>query len=173
MEKRTGIVTFKGEALTLVGPDLQPGDPAPEFRVVKTDLSPVTLADSAGKVRLISVIPSIDTPICHAQTRRFNLEAAALPENVVVMTISMDLPYAYRRWKAAEGIDRVQLLSDYQDHSFGLAYGVLIEETKLLARAIFVVGADDRVAYREIVPDLGRHPDYAAALDAARQAVGG
>lgn len=172
-EKRSGIVTFKREPMTLVGPDVRPGDAAPDFRVLRANLSPVTLADSAGKVRLISVIPSIDTPICHATTRRFNEEAAALPENVAILTISVDLPFALRRWRAAEGIDRVQLLSDYQEHSFGLAYGLLIDELKLLARAIFVVGADDKVVYREIVPEMTNHPDYDAALEAARQAAGG
>lgn len=172
-EKRTGVVTFRKRPMTLVGPDIRPGDKAPDFRVVKSDLSPVTLADSAGKVRLISVIPSIDTPICHAQTRRFHEEAANLPENVVLLTISMDLPFALRRWRAAEGVDRIQLLSDYQDRSFGRNYGVLIDELKLLARAIFVVDANDTVVYREIVPEVGEHPLYGKALDAARQAAGG
>jgi thiol peroxidase len=172
-QKRTGIVTFKKQPMTLIGPDIKPGDKAPDFRVVKSDLSPVTLADSKGKVRLISVIPSIDTPICHAQTRRFNEEAANLPDNVEILTISVDLPFAMRRWRAAEGIDRVQLLSDYQEHSFGRNYGVLIDELKLLARAIFVVDANDTVVYREIVSDIGEHPLYGQALDAARKAAGG
>ncbi|NLB95512.1 MAG: thiol peroxidase [Armatimonadetes bacterium] len=171
-QKRTGIITFNRKPMTLVGPELQPGDAAPDFRVLKANLAPVTLADSAGKVRLISVIPSIDTPICHAQTRRFNEEAATLPENVAILTISADLPFALRRWRAAEGIDRIQLLSDYQEHSFGRAYGVLIDELKLLARAIFVVGADGKIVYREIVPEVNQHPDYDAALKAARQAAG-
>ncbi len=171
-EKRTGVITFKKKPMTLVGPDVKPGDKAPEFRVVKGDLSPVTLADSAGKVRLISVVPSVDTPICHAQTRRFNEEAANLPDNVVILTISVDLPFAMRRWRAAEGVDRVQLLSDYQERSFGLNYGVLIDELKLLARAIFVVDASDTVVYREIVPEVGEHPLYGKALDAARKAAG-
>ncbi len=173
-QKRTGVVSRKGAPLTLVGPDVKVGDKAPEFRVVDADLQPVTLADSAGKVRLISVIPSIDTPICHSQTRQFNEYAAKLPDNVAVLTISVDLPFAWKRWHALEGVDKVQLLSDYQDRSFGLAYGVLIDEMKVLARAIFIIDANDTVVYREIVPDLSEHPKYKPALETAyRIATGG
>lgn len=172
-QKRTGIVSFDGQPVTLVGPDVGVGAKAPEFRVVDGALEPVTLADSAGKVRLISVVPSVDTPICQAQTRYFNEDAADLPENVVILTLSVDLPFAQKRWIAAEGIDRVQLLSDYQERSFGCNYGLLIDEVKLLARAVLVVDANDIIVYREIVDDLMHHPNYDAAIEAAGKAAAG
>lgn len=170
-EKRIGIVTFKGNPMTLLGPDLNVGDHAPEFRVVDTDLNSVNLADSAGKVRLITVVPSLDTGVCDTMTRQFNEKAAELPEDVVVYTISMDLPFAQKRWCGNAGIDRVKTLSDYQDRSFGLAYGLLIDELKLLARAVFVVDAEGKVAYRQIVSEVTEEPDYQAALQAVKKLV--
>ena len=170
-EKRSGIVTFKGNPMTLLGPDLNVGDHAPEFRVVDTDLNSVNLADSAGKVRLITVVPSLDTGVCDTMTRQFNEKAAELPEDVVVYTISMDLPFAQKRWCGNAGIDRVKTLSDYQDRSFGLACGLLIDELKLLARAVFVVDAGGKVAYRQIVSEVTEEPDYQAALQAVKKLV--
>lgn len=168
MQERTGIVTFKGKPVTLLGPEIRVGDPAPEFHVVDTSLSPVTLGDFRGKVKVISAVPSLDTPVCDVETRRFNQEAAGLGGNVVVLTVSLDLPFAQKRWCAASGVDRVKVLSDYQDRSFASAYGVLIRELKLLSRSIFVVDGKDVVRYVQHVPEIGREPDYAAVLSAVR-----
>ncbi len=168
MEEKTGIITFKGTPFTLLGPTLKVGNRAPDFRVVDNSLTPVTLADSKGKTRIISAVPSLDTPVCDTETRRFNLEAAQLPADVVVLTISLDLPFAQKRWCGAAGIDKVITLSDYQDKSFGLAYGVLIKELQLLTRAIFVVDSNDIISYIQIVPEVTEEPDYAAALEAAK-----
>ena len=167
--ERTGVITFKGGPLTLVGPEIKPGDAAPSFTVL-SGLNPVTLKDSAGQVRLISVVPSLDTPVCEQQTRRFNEEAAKLP-GVKVLTISVDLPFAQSRFCSTAGIQNLQTLSDYRGHEFGKAYGVLIKELLLLARAIFVVGKDDKVKYAEIVPEVTSHPDYDAAIKAAKAAA--
>lgn len=162
-------VTFKGNPVTLIGNEIKVGDIAPEFKVLANDLSEVTLADTKGKVRLISVVPSIDTGVCDAQTRRFNEEAASL-DNVKVLTISVDLPFAQKRWCGANGIENVQTLSDHRDVSFGEAYGVLIKELRLLARAVFVVDSSDKVTYVEYVKEVTDHPNYEAALEAAKQA---
>ena len=168
MEERSGITTFKGNPVTLLGPTLKVGNRAPDFRVVDNGLTPVTLADSKGKTRIISTLPSLDTPVCDTETRRFNEEAAGLPSDVVVLTISLDLPFAQKRWCAAAGINRVTTLSDYQERSFGAAYGVLIKELQLLSRAVFVVDGNDIISYIQIVPEITDEPDYAAALEAAR-----
>lgn len=159
-------VRFKGNPVTLVGNEVKVGDTAPNFQVWDQDLSPVTLDDSKGMVRLISVVPSIDTPVCDQQTRRFNEEAASL-QDVAVLTISVDLPFAQKRWCAAAGIDRVQTLSDHRELSFGKAYGVVIEELRLLARAIFVIDKNNKVVYAEYVSEVTEHPDYEAAILAA------
>ena len=160
-------VTFKQKPVTLVGKQVQVGDKAPDFRVLANDLTEVTLADFKGKVKLISVIPSIDTGVCDAQTRRFNEEAATL-NNTVVLTISVDLPFAQRRWCAAEGIDEVKTLSDHKEVDFGQAYGVLIDELRLLARSVFVVNEEDEVIYAQYVNEVSEHPDYDAALTAIK-----
>jgi thioredoxin-dependent peroxiredoxin len=162
-------ITFKGNPVTLVGNEVKVGDTAPDFKVLANDLSEVTLADTKGHVRLISVIPSIDTGVCDAQTRRFNEEAAKL-ENVKVLTISVDLPFAQKRWCGANGIENVQTLSDHRDVSFGQAYGVLIKELRLLARAVFVIDSNDKVTYVEYVPEATNHPNYEAAIEAAKAA---
>ncbi|MBZ5750152.1 MULTISPECIES: thiol peroxidase [Metabacillus] len=162
-------ITFKNSPVTLLGNEVKVGDNAPDFTVLSNDLAPVTLADSKGKVRLISVVPSIDTGVCDAQTRRFNEEASALG-NVEVLTISMDLPFAQKRWCAANGIENVQTLSDHRDASFGEAYGVHIQELRLLARAVFVVDANDKVTYVEYVSEATNHPNYEAAIEAAKSA---
>ncbi|EAT15392.1 thiol peroxidase [Desulfuromonas acetoxidans] len=167
-EKRTGVITFKGNPVTLVGPDITVGDNAPDFKVVDNGLQPVTLDSAKGKVQLIAVVPSIDTGVCDTMTRKFNQDAADLPDSVAVYTISVDLPFAQGRWCGNAGIERVKTLSDYQDRSFGLAYGLLIDELKLLARAVYVVDAQGKVAYREIVSEVTAEPDYQAALNAVK-----
>lgn len=161
-------ITFKNNPVTLLGTEVKVGDKAPNFSVLANDLSPVTLEDSAGKVRLISAVPSLDTGVCDQQTRKFNEAAAELGENVVVLTVSVDLPFAQKRWCAAAGIENVQTLSDHRDLSFGQAYGVAIEELRLLARAIFVVDAQDNVTYVEYVSEATTHPDYEAAIAAVK-----
>ncbi|XCS12122.1 thiol peroxidase [Aeribacillus pallidus] len=162
-------VTFKGNPVTLLGNEVKVGDKAPDFKVLANDLSEVTLADTKGQVRIISVVPSIDTGVCDAQTRRFNEEASKL-DNVKILTISMDLPFAQKRWCGANGVENVQLLSDHRDASFGQAYGVLIKELRLLARAVFVVDSNDNVTYVEYVSEATNHPNYEAAIEAAKAA---
>ena len=166
--ERTGVITFKGNGLTLVGPEVTVGSKAPDFTVTGQDLSPVSLAAGKGKVRIISVVPSIDTPVCDQQTRRFNQEAATLP-GVEIWTISMDLPFAQKRWCGAAGIDKVKLLSDYKDAGFGTAWGTLIKELHLETRAVFVVDRNDVVQHAEYVKEVTTHPNYDAALAAARK----
>lgn len=168
VEKRTGVVTFKQNPVTLLGPDIVVGSQAPDFKVVDNALQPVTLDTAKGKVQLIAVVPSIDTGVCDTMTRKFNQDAAVLPDNVAVYTISMDLPFAQKRWCGNAGIERVQTLSDYQERSFGENYGLLIDELKLLARAVYVIDTDGKVAYREIVSEVTDEPDYAAALNAVK-----
>ncbi|KIL43849.1 thiol peroxidase [Jeotgalibacillus soli] len=163
------VITFKENQVTLLGSEVKVGDKAPDFTVLANDLSSVTLGDSKGTVRLISVVPSLDTGVCDAQTRRFNEEAAELG-NVKILTISVDLPFAQRRWCGANGIENVQTLSDHRDLSFGKAFGVAIEELRLLARAVFVVDSNDVVTYTEYVSEATDHPDYAAAIEAAKAA---
>lgn len=155
--------------MTLIGPEIHVGDKAPDFAVLAGDLSTVTLGSSAGKVRIISVIPSLDTPVCDAQTRRFNEEAARLP-GVEILTISMDLPFAVKRWCAAASVDRVKALSDHRDASFGTAWGTLIKELRLEARAVFVIDKNDVVRHAEYVKEIADHPNYDAALAAAKSA---
>jgi thiol peroxidase len=166
--ERDGAVEFKGNPATLLGPEIKVGDAAPDFRVVDNGLQPVTLATDAGKIRLITVVPSLDTPVCDAMTRKFNQDAAALPDGVVVYTISVDLPFAQKRWCGNAGIDKVKTLSDYQERSFGLNYGVLLKDLKLLARAVFVIDANDKVAYVELVPEVTAEPDYVGALNSVK-----
>jgi len=166
-EERNNVVTFKGNPATLLGSDIKVGDTAPEFRVVDNSLQAVTLASNLGKVQLITVVPSIDTPVCDTMTRKFNEKAAQFPESVVVLTVSVDLPFAQKRWCGNAGIEKIQTLSDYQDRSFGLSYGLLLKELKLLARAVYVIDKDGKVAYREIVKEVTSEPDYDAALAAA------
>ena len=139
-QERPGAVTFKGNPLTLIGPELKAGQRAPEYQLTANDLSTATLATSKGKTRLISVVPSLDTPVCDQQTKRFNQEAAKLPSDITILTVSMDLPFAQKRWCGAAGIDKVQVLSDHKDASFGRAYGTLIKELRLLARSINIRG---------------------------------
>ena len=170
--ERKGVITFKGNPLTLIGPEIKVGDKAPDFRVVGKDLSEVTLAGSKGKTRLLSVVPSLDTPVCEQQSKRFNEEASKLPSDVVVITVSVDLPFAQNRFCASHHADKITVLSDYRENSFGKNYGVLIKELKLLARAIFVVGPDDKVQYVEYVKEVTQHPDYDKALNALKAGAG-
>ncbi|ADV62512.1 thiol peroxidase (atypical 2-Cys peroxiredoxin) [Isosphaera pallida ATCC 43644] len=170
---RANEVTMKGNPIYLVGPRLQPGDPAPEFTCLKDDLSVARLADTKGKVRLFNVVPSLDTPVCNVQTRTFAKEVAALGDNVVSFTVSLDLPFAMKRYCTDAQINNLINLSDVHNHSFGTNYGVLIEglPLALLARAVFVVDASDVIRYVEIVPEIANEPNYAATLDALKQAV--
>lgn len=162
-------VTFKNKPVTLIGREVKVGDQAPDFTVLANDLSEVKLSDSKGTVRIISVVPSVDTGVCDAQTRRFN-EDASKAGNVQVLTISVDLPFAQKRWCAASGLDNVQVLSDHRDLSFGEAYGVVIQELRLLARSVFVVDSSDKVVYVEYVSEGTDHPNYEAAIEAAKAA---
>ena len=164
-------VTFKNNPVTLLGKEVSVGDNAPDFTVLANDLSPVTLTDSKGKIRLISVIPSIDTGVCSKQTRTFNEKVSSLSEDVQLLTISVDLPFAQARWCAAEGLDNVQVLSDHRDLSFGEAYGVIIKELRLLTRSVFVVDKDDKVTYVEYVAEGTDHPDYEKAIESVKQLI--
>lgn len=168
--ERFGDVTLRGTPQTVLGSPLKTGVKAPDFTLVANDLSLVTLADTAGKVRLISVVPSLDTGICDAQTRRFNQEAAHLGDDVAILTVSVDLPFAQRRWCGAAGIDQVQTLSDHRDMNFGNAYGTHVKEMRWEQRSIFVIDANDMVTYVEYVPEIAQHPNYEAALEAVREA---
>jgi thioredoxin-dependent peroxiredoxin len=168
MSERTGLVTIHGNPLTLLGNPVSVGKPAPAFTALDNDLNPKILADYADKVLIISAVPSLDTPVCDVETRRFNGEASKLGENVHVLTLSMDLPFAQKRWCAAAGIDRLTTLSDHRDASFGMAYGVLIKELRLLARAVFVVDGAGIVKYMELVSEVTNEPNYDGALAAAK-----
>ncbi|MDR1126340.1 MAG: thiol peroxidase [Deltaproteobacteria bacterium] len=169
MEERKGVVTFGGNPLTLLGPALKAGDKAPDFTLQANDLSPKKLSDYSGKVLVISVVPSLDTGVCDAQTRRFNQEAVALGDQVKVLTVSCDLPFAQARWCGAAGIANLETLSDHLNLNFGLGYGVAIKELRLLARAVFVVAADGKIAYIEIVPEATHEVNFKAALEAAKK----
>ena len=166
--ERAGATTLKGNPLTLLGPELKTGDKAPEFEVVDPGLQPVTLEKTGGKVRIFSVVPSLDTPVCDMQTKRFNEEAAKLP-NVEFYTVSMDLPFAQKRWCGAFGVDNVKMLSDHKSGSFGLNYGTLIKELRIESRAIFVVDQSGTVQHAEYVKEVADHPDYDAALNKVKE----
>ncbi len=170
-QERKGAVTFKGNPLTLIGPEIKPGTRAPDFQLLAQDLSTQNLASSKGKVRILSVVPSLDTPICDMQTRRFNEEAAKLPGEVEIITVSVDLPFAQKRYCGAAGIEKVKVLSDHREVSFGSAYGVLVKELRLLARSIFIVDKADTVRYVEYVKEIASHPNYEAALEAAKKCL--
>jgi len=169
MKERTGIITVEGKPLTLVGNEVKLGDKAPDFTVLDNDLSPVEFSSYRGKVCVISSVPSLDTPVCDTETRRFNQEAGRLGSDVIILTISMDLPFAQKRWCGAAGVDKVQTLSDHREASFGTAYGVLIKELRLLARAVFVVDREGSIQYMQLVGELTREPDYEAVLNAVRK----
>jgi thiol peroxidase len=170
-EERTGIVTFKGNPVTLLGPQIKPGQQAPDFTALDNGLQPVRLSDAKGKTIILSAVPSLDTPVCDSETKRFNQEASALGDGVEVWTLSMDLPFAQKRWCGAAGVDRVKTLSDFRERSFGQNYGVFIKDGPLAgihARAVFVVGGDGTVKHVEYVDDIAKEPNYEAALSAAK-----
>jgi len=171
MREKKGVVTFQGNPLTLLGEDLAVGAKAPEFTALTNDLAPVGLKDFPEKVLVVVSVPSVDTPVCDLETRRFNAEATGLGPDVRILVVSMDLPFAQKRWCAAAGVDRVTTLSDHALASFGEAYGVLIKELRLLARAVFVVNAARTVTYVQVVPEVTQEPDYAAVLAAAKAAL--
>lgn len=171
MEERKGIVTLHGNPLTLLGPGLKAGDEAPDFEVLTNDLQPFHLSSLKGKAVIISSVPSLDTPVCDMETREFNKRASELGDGVEILTISMDLPFAQKRWCGAAGVDRVTTLSDHRNASFGEAYGVLIKELRLLARVVFVVDSDGVIRYVQTVKEVGEEPDYDAVIDAAKAII--
>ena len=168
--ERAGATTLKGNPLTLVGPELKPGDTAPDFTLTDGSLKPVSLKDTGNQVRIISVVPSLDTPVCDAQTKRFNEEAAKLPD-VDIITVSMDLPFAQKRWCGAFGVDKVKMLSDHREGSFGTAYGTLIKDMRIESRAIFVLDQHNKIRHVEYVKEVADFPNYEAALSAAKSAA--
>jgi thiol peroxidase len=168
MAERHGAVTMKGAPLTLVGNEVKEGEAAPDFEALSNDLQPVTLSSYRGKVIVLSSVPSLDTPVCDMETRRFNQEAANLGDDVAILTISMDLPFAQKRWCGAAGVTRVTTLSDHRDAAFGMAYGVLIKELRLLARAVFVVDREGVVRHVQLVKEVASEPDYESVLKAVK-----
>jgi thiol peroxidase len=173
-DERPAAVTLRGSPLTLVGPEIKPGQTAPDFAVVDNALQTVRLADARGKVLILSSVPSLDTPVCDTETRRFNEEASKLGGDVEVWTISMDLPFAQKRWCGAAGVSRVRTLSDFRDRAFGRGYGVLVKDGPIAgvdARAVFVVGRDGRLKHVEYVKEIASEPNYEAALQAAGEAA--
>jgi thiol peroxidase len=172
--ERFGIIKFKGKESTVIGPDLKPGDTAPEFSVQTLDWAVFNgLADTQGKVRIISAVLSLDTEVCDRETRRFNVEAASLGKDIAILVISADLPYTQKRWCGAAGVDQVTVLSDHMAADFGAKYGCLIKEVRVLRRAVFVVNKAGKVTYAAYMPALGEEPNYAEVLEAAKTALNG
>ncbi len=169
MENTQATVTFEGNPLTLLGNQVKVGESAPDFEVLANDLSPVKLSGFRGKVCVVCSVPSLDTPVCDTQTRKFNEQAASLGDDVVVLTISMDLPFAQQRWCGSANTEYVQTLSDHRKAEFGNAFGILIKELRLLARAVFVVDAEGIIRYIQIVDELTDEPDYEAALKTVKE----
>ncbi|MBI3828693.1 MAG: thiol peroxidase [Planctomycetes bacterium] len=170
-QERAGATTLKGGPLTLVGPELKAGDSAPDFKVSKGLTEAVSLSNFKGKVKLLVAVPSLDTPVCDQETRRFNEEAAKLGDKVKTILVSVDLPPAQGRFCTTAGIKNLEVLSDHKEASFGANYGCLIKELRLLSRAIFVVGTDDKIKYVQYVKEVADHPDYEKALNAAKTAA--
>ncbi|MEX1071472.1 MAG: thiol peroxidase [Anaerolineales bacterium] len=170
--ERSGLLQIAGKDVTVIGPDLQVGQKAPEFRLQAQDWSMVDVLDSTkGKVRIIAAVPSMNTRVCDVETKRFNQEAATLDPNIVILTVSTDLPYSLKNWCAANGVDKVQLLSDAYDTNFGEKYGTLVKERRILRRAVFVVDKDGKVVYVDYMPVLGEQPNYEEVLAAAKEAL--
>ncbi|MFH1690224.1 MAG: thiol peroxidase [Candidatus Eisenbacteria bacterium] len=169
MIERTGLVTFGGNPMTLVGPELKVGDDAPDVEVVDNDLQPVMLSTYKGKVAIVTSVASLETSTCDVETRRFNLEAGKLGDDVAVLTVSMDLPFTQKRWCGAAGVETVKTFSDHRSAAFGEAWGVLMKEIRLLARAVFVVDRKGDIRYVEVLSEVGDEPDYEAALNAAKE----
>lgn len=172
LPQKKGLVAARGNPLTLLGQELKVGDKAPDFQVVDIDLKPVKLSDFHGQVVLLSVTPSVDTGICDLQAKRFNKMATEISGDVVILNISMDLPFALARWCGATGSDKIKTLSDYQDWNFGLQYGLLIKETRLLSRSVWIIDKDGVIQYIQIVPEVPTEPDYNEAFDALKKVVG-
>ena len=171
MQERKGEITFQGNPLTLIGSAMNVGDSAPDVALLGNDLSPVQLSAYKGKVCVISVVPSLDTPVCDMQTRKFNEEAGSLGEHVAILTMSMDLPFAQARWCGAAGVDKVATLSDHRDAAFGEAFGLFIKELRLLARAVLVVDQEGIIQYNQLVKEVTEEPDYSAVLEAVKKLV--
>jgi thiol peroxidase len=170
VQERAGATTLQGNPMTLLGPELKAGDKAPEFDAVDSSLQPINLSKTGRAVRVFSVIPSLDTPVCDAQTKRFNEEAASLP-GVEIYTVSMDLPFAQKRWCGAFGVDNVKMVSDHKSGSFGEHYGTLIKELRIESRAIFVVDKNDVIRHAEYVKEVADHPNYESAMKIAKDLV--
>jgi thiol peroxidase len=168
-EERTGEISMKGDPLTLLGPRPMPGRSAPDFALLRTDGSAVTQEDYRGRTVILNTVPSLDTSVCDRQAQRFNAEAADLP-GTAVLVVSMDLPFAQKRWCGANAADNIETLSDHRTGQFGLDYGLLIKENRLLARAVLVIDPSGTLRHVQIVPELAEEPDYDAALEAAREA---
>lgn len=166
MSERNDVVKMKGGPITLIGHEVKVGDAAPDFTVLDDSLQPVKLSDYKGKTVALVSVPSLDTPVCDTEIRRFNQEAAKLGDDVVILTISMDLPFAQKRWCGAAGIDQVKVLSDHRDASFGESFGVLIKELRLLARTIFIVDKDGKIQYSQYVEETTEEPNYDEVLSA-------
>ena len=173
MSERTGLVKMKGNPLTLVGSEVKVGDTAPDFEVLNDKLEPVKLSSFKGKVVVLVSVPSVDTPVCDLETKRFNQEAGKLGDDVVILTISMDLPFAQKRWCAAAGVQNVLLLSDHRDASFGNSFGVLIKELRLLARTVFIVDRKGTVQYVQYVQETTQEPNYDDVLRAVNKVLEG
>jgi thiol peroxidase len=174
-EERKGAVTMRGNPVTLSGAEIRAGQDAPDFTALDNSLQPVRLSDAKGKVIILSAVPSVDTPVCDTETRRFNQEAASLGSGIEIWTLSADLPFAQKRWCGAAGVDRVKTLSDFRDRSFSQNYGVLIKDgplAGLTARAVFVVSKDGKVKHVEYVKEIATEPQYDAILSAAKAAAG-
>jgi thiol peroxidase len=169
MKERHGLITMKGNPLTLVGNEVKVGEKAPDFMVLDNDLTPVQFSSYRGKVCILSSVPSLDTPVCDTETRKFNEEATRLGTDILILTISMDLPFAQKRWCAAAGVDKVKTLSDHRDASFGTSFGVLIKDLRLLARAVFLVDRQGTLQYIQFVKELTKEPDYDAILSALKK----
>jgi len=170
LEERTGVFAARDTQLTLLGPEVKVGQKAPDFTVSGQGLKQLSLGDWKGKVRIIVSVASLDTGVCSEETQKFNELASSLPDDIVILTVSMDLPFAQARWCGAHEVDKVETVSDFKDRQFGDSYGVHVKETGLLARAVFVLDKDDVVRHVEYVPQLTRLPDFDAALNAAKQA---
>lgn len=169
---RRGIIKFHGEDVTVVGTDLKPGDQAPEFTAIGGDWLPIKALESTqGKVRIIGSLPSLNTSVCDRETRRFNQEASGLGEEIVIIMLSMDLPFTLKSWCGSAGVERVLTLSDHLSGEFGEKYGVLLKEPRIFRRAIFVVDGNDKIVYADYMPALGDEPKYEEVLAAARDAL--
>ena len=169
--ERNNVIKSQGKPLTLVGKELKVGDKAPDVTLTDGTFSPVKLSDTRGKVRLLSIVPSLDTSTCSIQTRTFNKELAQMADKVATYTISADLPTAQSRYAQENNIDRMRMLSDYKTVSFGENYGLLVKENRLLARAVLVVDENDTITYMQVVPEVSTEPDYKSALEALKKAV--